>query len=289
MTTIEYELQEGATLVSRTDLKGCITYVNPAFVEASNFTKEELIGSAHNIVRHPDMPEEAFADFWTTLGQGLPWTGLVKNRRKTGDFYWVLANVTPIQVKGRTQGFMSVRSKPARSQILEVEQIYRKFKEGTAEHLAIRQGNVVRRGWRAAFSLSAVRLIPIKDRIALSTGLGAALVLVLGALGWWQASALVNAPGGQSGLPALIAMVCGAGALAMAGFGYFIVQTILKPLDKACEVARAIAGGDLLHKFATAASDETGQLMRALNQMSANLVAVVSDVAANVDTIATAS
>ncbi|MDO9112380.1 MAG: PAS domain-containing protein [Polaromonas sp.] len=88
-------------------------------MEVSNFTKEELIGSAHNILRHPDMPEEAFTDLWTTLGRGLPWTGLVKNRRKNGDFYWVLANVTPIQVDGRTQGFMSVRSKPERSQILE--------------------------------------------------------------------------------------------------------------------------------------------------------------------------
>lgn len=78
VTTTEYELQEDATLVSRTDLKGRITYVSPAFVNVSEFTKEELMGSAHNVVRHPDMPEEAFADLWTTLGQGLPWTGLVK-------------------------------------------------------------------------------------------------------------------------------------------------------------------------------------------------------------------
>ena len=107
VTGIEYELPKDAALVSRTDLKGRITYVNPAFVEASGFTVDELMGKAHNIVRHPDVPPEAFADLWQTLGQGLPWTGLIKNRRSNGDFYWVLANVTPIRRDGRVQGYRS--------------------------------------------------------------------------------------------------------------------------------------------------------------------------------------
>ncbi|MDO9112379.1 MAG: HAMP domain-containing protein, partial [Polaromonas sp.] len=133
-----------------------------------------------------------------------------------------------------------------------------------------------------------VRLVSIRKRIAWTTGIGAALALLLGVLGWWQASVLVKTAGVPSSLPVLIAAACGLAALALAGFGYFIVQTILKPLDKASGVARAIAGGALLLKFPTAATDETGQLMRALNQMSANLVAVVSDVSANVGSIATA-
>ena len=74
-TAVEYLLPPGAALVSRTDLKGRITYVNPAFVEASGFAVEALMGKAHNIVRHPDMPPEAFADLWQTLDEGLPWTG----------------------------------------------------------------------------------------------------------------------------------------------------------------------------------------------------------------------
>lgn len=211
VTTAEYEFPADVTLVSRTDLKGRITYANPAFVEVSNFTREELIGSAHNLVRHPDMPEEAFEDLWATLGKGLPWTGLVKNRRKNGDFYWVLANVTPIQVDGRTQGFMSVRGKPERSQILEAEQIYREIREGQAKHLAIRQGSVVRRDWRAVFT--SVRRVSIWKRIAWTTGVGAALALLLGALGWWQTSALVKAAGQSSELPALIAVACGLAGL----------------------------------------------------------------------------
>lgn len=77
VTGTEYELSADAALVSRTDLKGRITYVNPAFVEASGFGVAELMGKAHNIVRHPDVPPEAFTDLWRTLGQGLPWTGLI--------------------------------------------------------------------------------------------------------------------------------------------------------------------------------------------------------------------
>ena len=102
VTGIEYPLQDGQSIVSKTDTKGRITYVNPTFVEVSGFAEEELIGKAHNIVRHPDMPPEAFADLWRTLQAGEPWTGLVKNRRKNGDFYWVVANVVPIKEAGAT-------------------------------------------------------------------------------------------------------------------------------------------------------------------------------------------
>ena len=82
ITNQEYLLRDGMNIVSRTDLKGRITYINDDFIEASGFTEAELIGEPHNLVRHPDMPEEAFADLWNTLKAGRPWTGLVKNRCK---------------------------------------------------------------------------------------------------------------------------------------------------------------------------------------------------------------
>ena len=87
VTQNEVELRDDTLIVSRTDLKGQITYINKDFLDISGFTEDELIGKAHNIVRHPDMPAEAFADFWTTLKAGRPWTGYVKNRCKNGDFY----------------------------------------------------------------------------------------------------------------------------------------------------------------------------------------------------------
>ena len=102
-------------LVSRTDLKGIITYANDAFVKISGFSRDELIGKSHNIVRHPDMPMAAFKDLWLTVQSGMPWRGLVKNRCKNGDFYWVEAFVVPIRKNGQITGYLSVRN-PAQAQ-----------------------------------------------------------------------------------------------------------------------------------------------------------------------------
>ena len=96
VTSDEYVLPEGEVIVTRTDLKGRITYANDAFLRSCGFTREELLGKAHNIVRHPDMPPGAFQDLWDTIKTGKPWSALVKNRRKDGGFYWVRANVSPI-------------------------------------------------------------------------------------------------------------------------------------------------------------------------------------------------
>src|SRR5450830_574600 len=124
VTEVEHLLKDGASIVSKTDLQGNILYVNPYFIEVSGFTEAELIGAPQNIVRHPDMPVEAFADLWKTLKSGMPWTGMVKNRCKNGDYYWVLANVTPIRDGGQPVGYMSVRTTPSRKQVKETEEIY---------------------------------------------------------------------------------------------------------------------------------------------------------------------
>jgi aerotaxis receptor len=114
VTGTEYVMKEGQSIVSPTP-RGRITYVNPSFGEVSGFCAAELVGKAHKLVRHPDMPPQAFADLWLTLQSGLPWTGLVKNSGKNGDFYWVVANVVPIKEQGATVGYMSVRTAPTRT------------------------------------------------------------------------------------------------------------------------------------------------------------------------------
>ncbi|HLR78855.1 MAG TPA: PAS domain-containing protein, partial [Burkholderiaceae bacterium] len=93
---VETTLRPDQYLISRTDLKGRITYANPAFIDISGFSRDELIGKAHNIVRHPDVPPALYQDLWDTLHAGKTWSGVVKNRRKDGGYYWVLASVTPI-------------------------------------------------------------------------------------------------------------------------------------------------------------------------------------------------
>ena len=110
VTQHEVHFPRDSYLVSRTDLKGIITYANDAFVEISGFSREELIGKSHNLVRHPDMPEAAFQDLWGTVKKELPWRGMVKNRCKNGDFYWVEAFVVPVKKNGQITGYMSVRT-----------------------------------------------------------------------------------------------------------------------------------------------------------------------------------
>ncbi len=143
VTQREYILPDGMTIVSRTDTKGRMTHINADFVEASGFDEDELIGQPHNLVRHPDMPEEAFADLWQTLKLGRPWTGIVKNRRKNGDHYWVVANATPLTEGDQVTGYMSVRTRPTREQVAAADAAYKLFKSGQAGHLGIREGRVV--------------------------------------------------------------------------------------------------------------------------------------------------
>ncbi|WP_404298346.1 PAS domain-containing protein [Halomonas sp.] len=132
----EYELQDEHFLISRTDLKGRITYANPAFIEVSGFSHEELIGSPHNLVRHPDMPPEAFHNMWETLAAGMSWRGLVKNRRKNGDHYWVDASVTPVIEDGVVMGYASVRIKAERKQIDKAEEAYARIRSGKGRRVS---------------------------------------------------------------------------------------------------------------------------------------------------------
>ena len=146
VTQSEHQFPEGETLLSTTDTSGNITYANAAFIRISGFAVEELIGQPHNIVRHPDMPTEAFADMWRSLKEGQSWTALVKNRRKNGDPYWVRANVAPMRRNGVLVGYLSVRTKPTHAEIVACELLCRKFKDGKAQGIAFYQGLVIRTG-----------------------------------------------------------------------------------------------------------------------------------------------
>lgn len=114
-------------LISSTDLKGNILHCNDSFVRMSGFNREELIGKPHNLIRHPDMPQLAFQVMWDHLQAGKPWMGMVKNRCKNGDFYWVDAYVTPVTENGSVIGYESVRSSPSRDDVKRAESVYAKY------------------------------------------------------------------------------------------------------------------------------------------------------------------
>jgi len=143
VTQNEVVLRDDQMIVSKTDLKGQITYANRDFLDISGFTEAELIGQPHNIVRHPDMPEAAFADFWRTLKAGRPWVGLVKNRCKNGDYYWVEAHAMPLYENNQHVGYMSMRKKPSRQQIDATEAVYRQFRENRQGGMRIELGRMV--------------------------------------------------------------------------------------------------------------------------------------------------
>jgi aerotaxis receptor len=257
----EYLLAEGVTLVSVTDTKGRIVYCNAAFVEVSGYAAEELFGQPHNIVRHPDMPAEAFRDLWATIESGLPWTALVKNRRKNGDHYWVRANATPMRHDGRVVGYLSVRTVPPRHQVEAAESLYAALREDAAagrRRTALARGKVVRvdpagRLWQAVRSLPG--RIGVPGAVALATPLACAAV----SAAW-------------SGWPAWLA--CGGLAVAgMVAMRRLHDRTLRGLLDDALQAA----GGDLTHTTAVQSDGIVGDLQMAQQQLVVNVRGLVND------------
>jgi len=133
ITNEEYRIPQDVMLVSKTDLKGVITECNDAFEAASGFSRTQVIGQPHNIVRHPDVPEAVFADLWRSLEAGNTWSQVVKNRRSDGGFYWVRANVTPIFKAGKISGFMSIRISATDNEKTAAAEAYKKIHAGSAK------------------------------------------------------------------------------------------------------------------------------------------------------------
>lgn len=181
VTDREVMLEDDICIVSRTNTKGVINFINDDFLRVSGFSEEELVGAPHNIVRHPDMPPEAYADLWKTLDEGKPWIGLVKNRCKNGDFYWVEAHASAIRDGDRVTGYMSVRTKPKREDVMAAEDLYRKFREGKQGNLVIREGQAVKTGLLA--SIASLQYLSIKWRLIGGLLFFCASMIAGGALG----------------------------------------------------------------------------------------------------------
>ena len=275
VTTQEYILEDGKTIVSTTDLKGKITYANPYFIEVSGFTEDELIGAPQNILRHPDMPVEAFADLWTTIKGGMPWSGMVKNRCKNGDFYWVYAHVTPVIEAGRQVGYMSVRTKPSREQVARADQLYREFREGNPRGLRLERGRLRQRGWRNW--VDRLRNIYLARHIAIGMGSITAVLACLAVAGAVQ------------GAPAWLTALNAGFVLLALYFWSSLHRTIVQPLRQATSFARKMAGGDLTGAIEIGADNEMGQLLAALRQTNVNLHSIIGDVRSNFDEIQTAT
>ena len=247
-------LQPDTLIVSKTDLKGLITYVNRDFVSISGFTESELIGEPHNLVRHPDMPVEAFEDLWETLKQNRPWTGYVKNRCKSGDYYWVEANATPIWENGVVTGYMSVRRKADPAVVRQVDEIYRQFREKRQGNLKIVRGAAVAGGEGLGATLRDVSLSTAFNLLGLFM---AVVFLVLGLAG--------NQLGMGAPILAVVAAVAAFAALRV------IASGILRPLGTVTDTFRSIAAGEYGNKFDFNRNDEIGKVLQAMQAMQIKL------------------
>ncbi|MGE5506226.1 MAG: methyl-accepting chemotaxis protein [Actinomycetota bacterium] len=256
VTDREVELPEGELIVSRTDPGGRITFVNKAFVDISGFSEDELMGAPHNILRHPHMPKEAFADLWTSIKAGQPWEGFVKNRTKTGDFYWVRANVTPVVENGQITGYISIRFKPPRAIIPVVDGIYAKFRNGQAGSMRIKDGAAVPSGFSHAVSTA---LASIGGKVAVSMTLMALLTVAVGWAGLAGAGAGLVVP--------LILLALAAGGVSAA----VILGAVTRPIGRFVDHCDAIARGDFTHDIEAEPAREFHRLVILLRAMKAKL------------------
>lgn len=248
VTDHEVLMKQGTILVTRTNLKGVITYANDAFVEISGFTLDELVGSNHNIVRHPDMPPAAFEDMWACLKAGRPWTAPVKNRTKSGDYYWVEANVTPVFKNGKVHEYLSVRYAPSREQVMQAEAFYHRLNANKAE---------MRPKGMAALSKNIREMFLWKKAM-----LALAAFLVPNALLLFRLYQEQN-----WGLLAVMMVLTGAGVFIVAA----LVKKFVNTLDEASTICFRLADERFRNPIDLDRNDQIGDFLRALYGMQVKL------------------
>jgi len=265
VTNNEYDFPADELLMSSTDTRGVLTHCNAPFARVSGFTMEELMGQPHNMIRHPDMPPEAYKDMWSTIGHGRSWTGFVKNRRKNGDFYWVQAHVTPIMRNGKPVGYLSVRTKPTREQVQAAEALYARIKqerESGRQTVVIHAGGVrstsvwdhLRKRYRSGPTLRlAGMLLPLM-----------LVSLVPGWMGWNDGMAVA--------LHTLAWLLTAGLVLARYHVG------ITLPLRSVRRLLNSMSSGDLTHREPSLPMTHIfGKVMARVQRLQLNIRAVVGD------------
>ena len=244
VTNNEVQFAKEVEITSTTNLKGIIDTANEDFINISGYEWDEIEGKNHNLVRHPDMPAEAFADLWNHLKANKPWIGLVKNRTKNGSFYWVDAYVSPQYIDGQITGYQSVRAKPKQEWIDRAGSLYKKIMSGKSEDDKRRS------------KLDEVKLSQLSIVTKLDIAVASILIPLLA----------VFAVFGNVGLPLLL----GTGVVALAAT-HFAMRYNMRHLIRLSNESKAIADNLLAQYLYTGTTDEVGQLAYATTFAQAKL------------------
>jgi len=263
VTNVEYPITDETLIVSKTDIKGKLSYFNDQFVEASGFSDQELIGQPHNIIRHPDMPPEAFANLWETLKAGKPWAGAVKNRRKNGDFYWVLASATPIWEGGHVTGYMSIRSKLPADQRAEAEQVYALLRANKASQYTIEAGMIRKRSLSDNLAFFTRTL---KARLTTLIAVQAAFMVIIALDA--ELSSAQHEFSVASGIKIAVLLL---GLLLGGTLGLQTIRAVGRPLEQLNGVMSKIAQGLFNSRVIVERDDEVGIALRNLQALQAKL------------------
>lgn len=249
MSSQERKFPENSTLISVTDLKGVIQYCNKDFIDISGYSENELINSNHNIVRHPDMPKAAFSDLWQTIQSNTPWQGLVKNKCKNGDYYWVDAYVTPVYEKGEKIGYQSVRSCPTKEQVDSAKSLYIKMKSDSS---------------------LALPKPPLHERIKLATKVNVFILLLASIFIFAQFSAdhLITSEIEHISLNILFTLI-------LIRLFYIFNKDVVVRLEKVIKTLRNISSGDLCENIKISKKDEVGEILMSAKMLQGRLKAVI--------------
>jgi len=259
VTGREYPFPQGKTVISYTNLKGQIIRANDDFVELSGFTKEELMGQPHNIVRHPDMPPEAYRDLWDTLKKGRPWSGLVKNRRKDGDHYWVRAYASPL---ADGSGYVSVRVAASHQETSAAENLYARMRSDNS--IRLDEGQVV--SGNVFAKLMRLFRFGIATKLWLMSCSGVVALMLVIVAGWYDL-----------GISTVVA-IGSLGSIALLMQTWLTIHKIKHGLLESRQAAESIAAGDLTQPLPPPTKDELGDLNAALSVMRNNLHELIASV-----------
>jgi len=269
VTHVEYALKETDTAVSKTDLNGNITYVNQDFLNISGFSEAELMGANQDIVRHPDTPAEVFTDCRDALKAGKSWIGLVKNRCRNGDHYWVLENAAPIIENRQITGYASIRVKPSRAQIKAAESAYQLIKSGDRS-FEIRDGSVVRRGLIPHGSI--LTNLSLKTLLFAAASSFAGLFAAMSVLSW-----LAMAAEGAHYLNWLLGISLTAIPMALI-VGILTYRVVVVPLEHSRDEVDRMSSGDLAGQIDARGVAELADLLQSLRVLQINTKLLVGQI-----------